>query len=219
MVCSVRRGAVLCQGDLDALLRIFPEFESFDAHGEIEKVRLNRRKIELGAGQESQRRRPNAGRADRALDGQRLALNLTEFDRNLAADADADESYTSADTRIVEHRRQRGVVAGGLNDQVGTLAVGQRQHFRDRVTGGRIDRRVDTDFLSRCTTHRQRIDQDHARAHAAGRRSGTQADIAAAGNDYGLRPIGAAVCFDCVEAGGLELVIARPRPSPRLVST
>jgi hypothetical protein len=35
------------QSDFDALLRILSEFEGFDALGEIEEVRLNRRKIEL----------------------------------------------------------------------------------------------------------------------------------------------------------------------------
>ena len=64
------------QSHFDALLRILSEFEGFDAFGEVEEVRLNRRKIELGAGEEAQGRRPNAGRADRALDGERLALKL-----------------------------------------------------------------------------------------------------------------------------------------------
>src|SRR6476646_9254454 len=75
------------QSHLDALLRILSEFEGFDALGEIEEVRLNRRDIELGAGQEPQSRGPNARRTDRALDGQRLSLNLAEVDRHLAADA------------------------------------------------------------------------------------------------------------------------------------
>src|SRR5580692_9633112 len=79
------------QRHLDALFRILSELEGFDALGEIEEVGLNRRKIELGPGQEPQSRRPNAGRTDRAFDGQRLALNLAELDRNLAADADADK--------------------------------------------------------------------------------------------------------------------------------
>src|SRR6516225_5404376 len=79
------------QSYFDALLRILSEFEGFDTFGEIEEVGLDRREIELGAGEEAQRRRPNAGRSDRALDGEGLSLNLAEFDRNLAADTDAYE--------------------------------------------------------------------------------------------------------------------------------
>src|SRR5690349_2736741 len=94
------------QGDLDALLRVLAEFEGFDALGEIEEVRLYRRKIELGALQEPQRRGPDAGRTDRALDGQRLALDLAKLGRNLAADADAHKGDAPTDARIVENRRQ-----------------------------------------------------------------------------------------------------------------
>src|SRR5579871_691923 len=71
---------IVGQSHLDALVWILSEFEGFDAPGEIEEVCLNRGKIELGAGQEPQSRRPNAGRTDRALDGQRLALNLADLD-------------------------------------------------------------------------------------------------------------------------------------------
>ena len=168
-------------------------------------MRLNRRKIELGAGEEAQGRRPNAGRADRALDGERLALNFAELDWYLASDADAHKGHASSDTRIVEHRRQGGVVARGLDHQISALAASQLEHFRDRVTGGGIDRRVDADFLSRRTTHRQRIDQDHARAHAERGRRRAQADIAPAGDDHGFRRIGAAVCVDRVVAAGERL--------------
>jgi hypothetical protein len=59
MVCCLRRGAALFlrrvgQSHLDALLGILSEFEGFDAFGEIEEVRLNRRKIEFGAGKETE---------------------------------------------------------------------------------------------------------------------------------------------------------------------
>src|ERR1700722_5725479 len=79
------------QSDFDALLRILAEFEGFDALGEIEKVRLNRRKIELGAGEKPHGRRPNTRRADGAFDGDRLALNFAELHRDFSSDADADK--------------------------------------------------------------------------------------------------------------------------------
>src|SRR4029077_12752472 len=139
------------QSHLDALLRILSEFEGFDTLGEIEEVRLNRREIELGAGQEPQSRGPNARRTDRALDGQRLSLNLAELDRNLAADADADKGNAPTDAHIIEHRRQRGVVARGLDDQIGALAAGQLKHLANRIARAGIDRGVDAEFLRRRT--------------------------------------------------------------------
>src|SRR4029077_17433700 len=193
------------QSDFDALLRILSEFEGFDALGEIEEVRLNRRKIELGAGEEPHSRWPDAGRTDRALDGERLALNLGQLDRNLGADANADKGNAPAGAHIIKHRRQRGVVARGLDDQIGALAAGQLQHFGDRIARAGIDSYIDANFLGRRTAQRQRVDQDHARAHPPGRRCRAQADIAAAGHDHGLRPIGAPVCLDCVVAAGERL--------------
>src|SRR6478735_6780347 len=147
------------QSDFDALLRILSEFEGFDALGEIEEVRLNRRKIELGAGEEPHSRWPDAGRTDRALDGERLALNLAQLDRNLAADADADKGNAPAGAHIIKHRRQRGVVARGLDDQIGALATGQLQHFGDRIARAGIDSYIDANFLSGRTAQRQRVGQ------------------------------------------------------------
>src|SRR4029077_5345923 len=139
------------QSHLDALLRILSKFEGFDTLGEIEEVRLNRRQIELGARENPQSRGPSAGRADRALDGQRLSLNLAELDRNLAADADADKGNAPTDAHIIEHRRQRGVVARGLDDQIGALAAGQLKHLANRIARAGIDRGVDAEFLRRRT--------------------------------------------------------------------
>src|SRR6476619_7365361 len=99
------------QSDFDALLRILSEFEGFDALGEIEEVRMNRRKIELCAGEEPHSRWPDAGRTDRALDGERLALIFAELVRILAADADADKGNAPAGAYIIKLRGQRGVVA------------------------------------------------------------------------------------------------------------
>src|SRR3984957_15294702 len=145
------------QSHLDALLRILSEFEGFDALGEIKEVGLDWRQVQLCSRQKAHCRWPNAWRTDRALDGQRLALDLAELDRNLAADADADESHTPTGAYIIEHRRQRGVVARGLDDQVGTLAAGQLQHLGNRVARAEIDRGVDADFLGRRTAQRQRV--------------------------------------------------------------
>src|SRR6516164_10085081 len=109
MACRLRRGVLslrcVGQGHLDALLRVLSELEGFDAFGEIEKVRLDRRKIELGAGEEAQSGRPHAGRTDRAPDSEGFALNLAELDGNLAPDADAHKGHASTDARIIEHRR------------------------------------------------------------------------------------------------------------------
>src|SRR3954452_10430500 len=106
----IRASRGIGQRDLDASRRILAELECLDSLGQVEEMGLNRREIEFGPRQEPQTRRPYAGRADRALDGQRLALDLSELDRNLAADADADESDATTGPRIIEHGRQGGVV-------------------------------------------------------------------------------------------------------------
>ena len=48
---------------------------------EIEEMRLDRREVEPGALEETQRRGPNAGRADGALYGEPLALHLAHLHR------------------------------------------------------------------------------------------------------------------------------------------
>src|ERR1700677_3995037 len=53
--------------DLDALVRLLAEFESLDRIRQGEVVRLDRREINPGLLQETDRRRPDAGRTDAPL--------------------------------------------------------------------------------------------------------------------------------------------------------
>src|SRR5260370_18966547 len=81
--------------DLDALVGLLAEFESLDRIRQREVVRLDRREVNPGPFQEADRRWPNAGRTDAALQREITHLDIAELRRNHAADVDSDHFHAS----------------------------------------------------------------------------------------------------------------------------
>src|SRR5580698_6377920 len=142
-------------------------------------MRLDRRQIDPGLFEEADRCGPDAGRSDTAANGEVANLNLPELQRNLAIDADANHGDSPFFRGEIEYLLEGGVMSGCFDHQLRTLATGKGHYLLDHLVG-RLQHAVHTQFKSRFPATRDRVDHDHARAHADRRGCRAKPDRAAA---------------------------------------